>query len=1433
MAGSLHIVAHIAVAADGAGVGSVTLLRAGGLRHDGLISVAGGLNGTGLAVLTVAAVMALLARFGAGGCRDLIPVAVAVDRVHNGQDGLRHCCPVVLCEGDGRHFVSSQFRGQRAVDGHGGDRLVKELLQLGSQLRQLLGTLGQQGAQIIQGLFQIQDGLLNIPGLRQQHSDGAVAIVDEGDVVHALGVDHIHELAVAVILNGGIQQLEACLGPGDDQRADRRTGAGEVAVLVPADEGSGHGIGTGLGGGLRAEIHLAPGVHASVNKGQLALFGSHSLTELVGDDHVTHSLGRAVVDVIAVMVLRAGAIHKGHIVHAGDHDDHAGDGLRIVHGGADVVDVGHLGVNAGQQLSLVFADDHIARGVQTVEEIGDLCGGLCAVGAVHIGQRTQIHHSKGVHGKDIVAVQGLGKGQLGLGDLGGNDQDACVHGGHIVRVGNDGEHQVDADVGAGRAVMEGQGNVCGELGDEAADGLHLLCREAQGLQLFHILVQHSNEVGCGNALCAIGGRERLVLLQDLIQALGEVHVDGASESSQTVCAEIALVGDPGSDDGQLGVGGGAVDHGGDVKGLAVVEMQGILHGHGSLGGQDRQSGHIDTHLQHFAVLIALDIDGDSGVEARVDGSRLRALEHIAVGRHAIVTDGKIFIRLGAHAVHQDVQSLCLTVKGAELVPVGGAGLIHEGDLDALGYHHIAAQDGHGVVQVIVPVQNVGKLHIGAELGHGGLLQHHGAVGQDAQILIADQGRGFCQGGCIQSLADCMGVHVELALLQGGQGQDAVEVVVVPGQIHLGGLRHDDQIADGRIGHIVGVRSHGAHQVNADVVRLQVAVDPDLHIRHLRHQLLQGGQCVVQERNGAAVKAQALQHSFVGLGQLAHGLHELTEGHLALEVVAQLAGQTDIHIAIHAAADVDAHHKVDGIDAGGIGGDAHTVIRAPGDHLRGHGELHGSLLHGDQDGGRAGTVGLVARIGQNDLICLIGGAQAHGAAGQGDRAAEGRTVSHDHGSDGGQQGLRAVTIGHGDRLVAGNAGSRAGIPEGDGVQGLGDAPLVVLKAELQHFLRAVAVLAEAMGIEVQVLQIRQLHLAADDLLPDLLQIHILDRGADLQPQLGQLHGIRAALVDDLSQDLDAGQLDGHGLTGRTGQIQHLDLALGGGHRGGDHGVKDALLGSSVDAGPEGHLVLQGKDCFHIGGVDRVGHVAVAAVGGEGHAGLGGLVADRRNLDGIALVIGNRDSLHCVARSRGDGHSHGAHAAHGAAAGEGAVLQEALAGHDLALGRLAGHRHSDLAGAALIGGVLGKADIVDQFGGHIALGGQAVALGQRHRHIQTLGVVLCGVLAGRHIGVHFAGADELECIQRGVHEAGHFAPVHQNHGELTDDLGISVVAGQGELDLLLAQIQGLQTNVIQFKPATDGLNIHFQANTFGVLAQKRLEDRSLKLIRISCI
>ena len=76
MTKSSNVVVHITVAAGGAGVGSVTLLRAGGPGHNGFIVMSGYSNCAGFIVVAVGAIPTLQTVLCAGGIGDSIPCTV-------------------------------------------------------------------------------------------------------------------------------------------------------------------------------------------------------------------------------------------------------------------------------------------------------------------------------------------------------------------------------------------------------------------------------------------------------------------------------------------------------------------------------------------------------------------------------------------------------------------------------------------------------------------------------------------------------------------------------------------------------------------------------------------------------------------------------------------------------------------------------------------------------------------------------------------------------------------------------------------------------------------------------------------------------------------------------------------------------------------------------------------------------------------------------------------------------------------------------------------------------------------------------------------------------------------------------------------------------------------------------------------------------------
>ena len=772
------------------------------------------------------------------------------------------------------------------------------------------------------------------------------------------------KVLLTVVDVGSILQANFGVSRLDDQHANSAAGLRQLSAVLLGVDGH-HGIDTGVGrclgtapavhGGITADVHDSQAVHGA----SLAVHGDGN------------GLGLAIIGEHLGVVLVALGIHDSHIRNAGNNDHGAADGLGIV-SGVELANEGQLDIHAGGQCSGVIRDDKAILVIHAQEHRLHHAGGgivLSGAGLIIISRGAQVRLGHLLNGEDAVVVLSV-ELQVGLIQLGSDGQDARAQLRDVIGVKDHANHQVSAHVGGVHLILEGQDGVIGKLGDELGEALQSVADDAQLCKLVGVLIQLGGDGRDRQAILIHLGE---VLGEDLIRGGREVQIGLAGQGGKALLGEVAVQVDTAGEYSHLGVSGGALHHVHHIIGRAVVDM-GIVHSDDGLGGLDDHSAHIGAHLHHFTGGVALHIQGNGGVSAGVDGSA-GAVVGLTVALHAVVGDGQIPAGGGLHAVHGHIHGVAGAVVSEGAVIVLRATLVDELHVHQLGNHHKGPGDGLGVVHGVAPVENVGNFGVGA----GGQLRlvlgdHEVAL----RIHAQEQVHQFLLGLVHSALVHPGDVSAEVigAVLDDGQGDDAVGVVDFPVQLGLVAIGGDGHVVHGQLGLIVGISGDRADDVQADIGG-HVSADADSQGAKLLRQGVQRVDHGVQGLLGyakidqiALVFRQLFSQDIRGnaVAQQGHmeGLFQPlnTRSHLIRQKQVEFCGPAHHILAVVLDLEVfhvDAHHEADQAQVRRISGEINVILLAILDDVLVHidHDIRRSLVDSDNRGCTAGRIVFIA------------------------------------------------------------------------------------------------------------------------------------------------------------------------------------------------------------------------------------------------------------------------------------------------------------------------------------------------------------------------------------------------------------------------------------------------------------------------------------------
>ena len=776
-------------------------------------------------------------------------------------------------------------------------------------------------------------------------------------------------------------------------------GANVCADILAVHIDSDHSVLTNLGGSSLRPVCLAAFRNACVVDAQ----------SILRVDQSTAVLGNGNVDGILLAELN-GHILKVHIHSAGNMNYATDDG----HGEVDhvatnlVAQVCQLSVHAvsqilhqaGHNLVLDTLQHQSAVSADAHNDVADQSLSISDLAAVDISSGCEVELGHQVAGVDAVLV-GIDELQISNLHVGIDHQNTGIHGGIVVGVGDNADHQIQANILAVCIIIEGQDGLCGQLLDhldQLVEGsniqLHVSCSSQLG-SIGLDLLQSGNELANGQLVF-----HQTVLSNQLISPSGQIHIHLAVNGVQQIGVSAIVCINLSGNNSSIGDHGRILGSCRNIQGilhidiLTVVLDQLVVDSDLRLRGSDDQHAGSQTHLGDIASGVLTIIGGGDQVSTCVDGSLGGRLIGGGIGLQTGVGDLQVAIgeHLAISTVDRSGHSLAGVVKltQEDIVLI----LVIELYRGHAGNNYDGSNDGNSIVEVIAEIYCEGDFDesTNSEISTvgGNLIQfsHKLALVVDAEENL------------VGLFADCfvlrlersiiIGRCLEIKALQQLPGIYAVFVCIVPIQIDLGGLGLDDNIADIISSLVVGVGTDSAVQIGADIGRIATTKGDSEVIARLSD-TAEGLQSLSQDaQRGVVEDVQILAQ----LGQRhAHALRSVgtSQAQQAIQSVLQIGRQNQLNLAIQTIdavlidvqrRDIKTNNKLDK-RIGNIS--LLAVCVAQGDCSVSNGSISGpvnhvdigqvkcsrGLGHSDVKGSLAGLIGIVTVELEGQFVAGVG------------------------------------------------------------------------------------------------------------------------------------------------------------------------------------------------------------------------------------------------------------------------------------------------------------------------------------------------------------------------------------------------------------------------------------------------------------------------------
>ncbi len=687
----------------------------------------------------------------------------------------------------------------------------------------------------------------------------------------------------------------------------------------------------------------------------------------------------------------------------GNDDYLAVNGVSIVNRISDIKKECNLCINTVVKLLLVGGENDSAVIGNTNEDV------YKSLSAVVIAEDScvKVVILEVVPGEDVVAVSSLAEADLYLLCIGVDNKQARCDRGIMVGVGNYRDVKVCTDLGVALVILEGNGGLGGKLCHEIK---HLVNDLGVNSKLSYKLlsaVEITDKVSCADRCAAVNVQD-IILSKKIIKPCGKVYVYVALYRLKTleavkVCAETER------DNGGVGSETGYVNRGSaDDNGmlLAVPLNNVVLYAGGGPRRLDSENADALTCVSDNAVSVTDNDDSGHGVHTCVYGSSLRCVGHtVSLYAYVVVADIAICeidesavlilnYKVKLHAVLRGVVKLEVAVVIYVSVAVA------EVYVKALGYNYYRTRKQVGVVDLVAPVNDHGKLEVCTDVKS----LSTNPEGYVAVDVHTDEQIEYL-GGSGSEIAVCsigrMRTCLEGAVVEISIGDDVVIVLLVPVDLGSGSVGIDSKHADAERGIIVSVSAYSAEQIYAnarghlaaeldlDVGILGNALDAVKHIEENVEVLLvlcSVGVIVksvnyceqLAELNARAVckadiSAEAL--GYYAVNEREHlpkllGKEKLNGGNKTLK-----SATLDVN-----GGNVKTYDKLDEVKSGRRGNEGISVALAVLNNLVVDLNLSGSLGDGDAEAALRGLVALVTRELNRDDVSLVGyGELLHGEA----------------------------------------------------------------------------------------------------------------------------------------------------------------------------------------------------------------------------------------------------------------------------------------------------------------------------------------------------------------------------------------------------------------------------------------------------------------------
>ena len=595
-----------------------------------------------------------------------------------------------------------------------------------------------------------------------------------------------------------------------------------------------------------------------------------------------------------------------------------------------------------------------------VDHLVGSCGDL-DIGTQLIGFGIQIIRLQIVPGENIVVVPGLVKLQVDLLCIGIDDDNACISRGIMVRVGDDTNDQVYANILVTNVIMEGQHSLTGQLLDHINDFVECANFNTQLSQLGFYLLHIGQEGFRGDTGIGVASFQDAQLFQQDIHPARHIHIDIALNGIQTN-VRIKICGDTCRDNGLVRSQSRDIDRANGYKlinsMLVAIPLDSfILHIGGRLGRLNHQSANALASVGDVTGVIPNNDNCSDGVRTSVDRSHLACIRNtIGLNAHIEVLDDVIvdFVaclitvtillvgnqQVAFHSVLRNVEEFVVTLV------IYSTACIDEVNIQGLSHDNDGTDQRLRVEHFVAKIDDHCDLNISANIQLG-LIHFEGNVAIDVhtQENLANLCSGLFEGVTIIIDIDCMGTGVESTTAQQSVSNDVVLIILVPGQIDLGTIGVDGDNAHAEVGLVVVVSADSTDQVHTDVGG-QVAANGNHHVsgvsgqtgEHIQQhisisgvlsilqKLTNSGYALLQVRqlHGSAISKTDVgaQGAIDGAVQSAKQLLQLLGQH-QLDITNDALDFLALHVHIGY---VQANDKVDGIHAGGVSDHGHGVAQ---------------------------------------------------------------------------------------------------------------------------------------------------------------------------------------------------------------------------------------------------------------------------------------------------------------------------------------------------------------------------------------------------------------------------------------------------------------------------------------------------------------------------